>query len=130
MKILMIMAISLMASTQAFSQEYSDDNSSDNSADTYLELSAAHPDIMTPNCQAHAYFPPNTSIAIIEIPTGKCDSFRGQGTDMYASESRISQDGKTLKTSMEIVPGRFAEVSVMNIDGYPFRIDKIRIYPR
>lgn len=126
MKILMVMAISLLTTTAVFAQDFNSDLIG--GGDEYLELSPAHPDIMTPNCEAHAYFPPNTSIVIIDIPTGKCDSFRAQGSDLFASESRISRDGKNLKVSMEIVPHRFAEASVMNIDGYPFRIDKIRVY--
>jgi hypothetical protein len=110
-KFLMVLAISL-STTAAF-------------ADADMELSAAHPDINTPNCEAHAYFAPNTNIVIIEMPFGKCDSVRSWGSDMGATETRITSTG--MRVGIEGRAGLPVGVTLMNLEGYPFRKDEIRI---
>lgn len=108
-KFLMILAISL-STTAAFAD---------------MELSPANPDINTPNCEAHAYFAPNTNIVIIQMPFGKCDSVRTWGSDLGSTETRITSTG--MQVGIEGRAGLPVGVTLMNLEGYPFRKDEIRV---
>ncbi len=96
-----------------------------NAAFAEMELSASNPDIKTPNCEAHAYFAPNTNIVIIDIPAGKCDTVQSTGSDLFRTETRMTRTG--LRVGLEGRAGLPVGVTLMNLENVPFRKDEIRI---